>query len=198
MCVCVYLCIWQTCFSLLILYIYIGKSIDPEGSKVGGDEKESTNAYDYTRFASLYNDHGLTPPRQEIIDGYSGAEEDLFYVVSFLMENNQSLLNGDFIPQVMNQYDGRPVEMMKYVEDYVTDAADAAMIAIETIPLAPPSPPSPQLQLANGPTTIENSPLQVTDGSPAVIEAATAMDTREINAKRKHVPLTRAQSQKNN
>ena len=47
-------------------YIYIG-------SKVGEEEKESINAFDYTQFVSLYKHHGLTPPRQEVIAGFSGA-----------------------------------------------------------------------------------------------------------------------------
>jgi hypothetical protein len=46
--------------------------------------------------------------------GFRGVvEENLFYVVNFLLENNQSLLDGDFITQVMTQFDGRPVEMIK-------------------------------------------------------------------------------------
>ena len=85
------------------------------------------------------------------------------------MENNQSLLNGDFIPQVMNQYDGRPVEMMKYVEDYV---AKEERMPIESIDPILPAPTSPPRQLTNGPTTIEN-------------DGVVAMDTRERDAKRR-------------
>ena len=96
------------------------------------------------------------------------------------MENNQSLLNGDFITQVMNQYDGKPVEMMKYVEDYV--AKEERMMAIEPIEPIPPAPASPTLQLV-GPTSIEND---------VVVE----MDTRKKDAKcrRDQPALTRQKS----
>ena len=97
------------------------------------------------------------------------------------MENDKSLLDGDFINQVMTQFDGRPTEMMKHVEEYVADAASTALAAMVTddnddlsespsITLPPPRSPEagPRLQL----TTIEN-------------DGVVAMDTRERDAKRR-------------
>ena len=98
------------------------------------------------------------------------------------MENDKSLLDGDFINQVMTQFDGIPADMMEYVEEYVVDRAKEKaddMIAIETIPLAPTSPPR---QLTNGPTTIENEVI--------------AMDTRERDAKRRRDPVMTRQKSK--
>ena len=197
MCVCVYLCIEFNIHASHFYYfliLYIGKSVDPDGSKVSED-KESTKAFDYTRFTSLYKHHGRIPPPPEVIAGFKGVEENLFYLINFLMENDKSLLDGDFINQVMTQFDGRPTEMMKHVEEYVADAASTALAAMvtddddlsESPSITLPPPRSPEA----GPR------LQLTDGPPAVIEATTAMDTREKMAKRRReVPLTRAQSQK--
>ena len=113
------------------------------------------------------------------------------------MENDKSLLDGDFINQVMTQFDGRPTEMMEHVEEYVADAASTALAAMVTDDNDDLS-ESPSITLPPPRSPEAGPPLQVTDGSPAVIETATAMDTREKFAKRRReVPLTRAQSQKN-
>ena len=100
------------------------------------------------------------------------------------MENNQSLLDGDFITQVMTQFDGRPVEMMEYVEEYVANAKRAE-IAIDPPPPVE-SPLATPLQTACGPTYIEDNDT-------------VEMDTREKSAKRaREVPaLTRQQSKAN-
>jgi hypothetical protein len=138
----------------------IGKSIEPEGTKVGegeGDEEESINAFDVSRFTSLYEYHNRIPPTQEELARFKGVEENLFYLVNFILENDQSLLDGDFITQVMNQYDGLPEDMMDYVEEYVENAKRAKMLAID-----PPPPDessssaTPHLQIAGGPVVIEN------------------------------------------
>ena len=142
-------------YSFLILY-YIGKS-DPDGKKAGDSDPvdtkrqqeerqkeeqearqqdESTNAFDYTRFVGLYKYHNILPPPEELIARFSGAEENLFYLVSFLLENNRSFLDEDFITQVMTQFDGRPVEMMRYVEEQVAPASTSPSVpnAIAIIP----------------------------------------------------------------
>jgi hypothetical protein len=113
--------------------------------------------------------------------GYRGLEENLFYLVNFLLENNQSLLDGDFITKVLTQFDGRPVEMMKYVEEYVVNAKRAEMIEIDRPPPVESPPATTTLQIASG---------------PAYIEDAVEMDTRETGAKRPQA-LTRAQSKSN-
>ena len=158
----------------------IGKSIDPDGKKVGeggGDKKQSYDLAHSTTLYEFYNNR--IPPTQEALDEYRGVEENLFYLVNFLLENNQSLLDGDFITQAMTQFDGRPVEMMKYVEEYVVNAK---MIAIDPPPPSPPA--TPTLQIA-APAIIENGPDD--------------MDTREKSGKRaRETPaLTRAQSKAN-
>jgi hypothetical protein len=76
----------------------------------------------------------------------------------------------------MTQFDGRPVEMMEYVEEYVMNAR---MIAIDPPPASPPA--TPTLQIA-GPAIIENGPDD--------------MDTREKSGKRPRV-LTGAKSKTN-
>ena len=142
-------------YSFLILY-YTGKS-DPDGKKAGDSDPvdtkrqqeerqkeeqearqqdESTNAFDYTRFVGLYKYHNILPPPEELIARFSGAEENLFYLVSFLLENNRSFLDEDFITQVMTQFDGRPVEMMRYVEEQVAPASTSPSVpnAIAIIP----------------------------------------------------------------
>jgi hypothetical protein len=167
----------------IILYSFfnIGKSLEPDGKKIGeggGDGRKSTNAFDLARFTSLYEHHNRIPPTQDAFSRYRGVEEELFYLVNFLMENNQSLLDGDFITQVMTQFDGQPVEMMKYVEEYVVNAKRAEMI----IAIDPPPP-------------VESPPATL---GPAYIEDndTVEMDTREKSAKRpRDIPaLTRQQS----
>jgi hypothetical protein len=179
---------WSACFSpLFFIHFYIGKSLEPDGKKIGeggGDKQQSTNTFDLARFTSLYEHHNRIPPTQDAFARYRGVEEDLFYLVNFLMENNQSLLDGDFITQVMTQFDGRPVEMMEYVEEYVVNAKRAEMmIAIDLPPPVESPPATPTLQIASGPAYIEDNDT-------------VEMDTREKSAKRQRdIPaLTRAQS----
>jgi len=172
------------------LFIFnIGKSLEPDGKKIGeggGDKQQSTNAFDLARFTSLYEHHNRIPPTQDAFARYRGVEEDLFYLVNFLMENNQSLLDGDFITQVMTQFDGRPVEMMEYVEEYVANAKRAEMMISIDPPPPVETPPASTLQIASGPAYIEDNDT-------------VEMDTREKSAKRQRdVPaLTRAQSKAN-
>jgi hypothetical protein len=115
---------------------------------------------------------------------YRGVEENLFYLINFLLDNNQSLLDGDFITQVMTQFDGRPVEMMKYVEEYVVNARAEMMIEIDQLPPVESPPATPTLQIVSGPADTED-----------VVE----MDTREKCAKRPRdvLAITRAQSKAN-
>jgi hypothetical protein len=157
----------------IILYSFfnIGKSLEPDGKKIGegGDEKQSTNAFDLVRFTTLYEYHSRIPPTQDALERYSGEEKNLFYLVNFLLDNNQSLLDGDFITQVMTQFNGRPVEMMKYVEEYVVNARAEMMIEIDQPPPVESPPATPTLQIAS---------------SPAETEDVVEMDTREKCAKR--------------
>jgi hypothetical protein len=61
------------------LIFYLGKLLEPDGKKVGeGGEDESTNAFDVTRFTSLYEHHGLSPPTRGELNKFSGVEENLF------------------------------------------------------------------------------------------------------------------------
>jgi hypothetical protein len=171
---------------ILSSFFNIGKSLEPVGKKIGegGGDK---NAYDLAHFTTLYEYHNRIPPTQDALAGYRGVEENLFYLVNFLLENNQSLLDGDFITQVMTQFDGRPVEMMEYVEEYVVNAKRAEMmITIDPPPPVESPPATPPLQIACGPTYIEDNDT-------------VEMDTREKGAKRQRdVPaLTRAQSKAN-
>jgi len=99
------------------------------------------------------------------------------------MENNQSLLDGDFITQVMTQFDGRPVEMMEYVEEYVANAKRAEMMISIDPPPPVETPPASTLQIASGPAYIEDNDT-------------VEMDTREKSGKRQRA-LTRAQSKAN-
>jgi hypothetical protein len=136
---------------ILSSFFNIGKSLEPVGKKIGeggGVGKKSTIAFDLARFTSLYEHHNRIPPTQDAFSRYRGVEEDLFYLVNFLMENNQSLLDGDFITQVMTQFDGHPVEMMEYVEEYVVNAK---RIEIDPPPPVESPPATPTLQIVSGP-----------------------------------------------
>jgi hypothetical protein len=145
----------------------IGKSIDPDGKKIGeGKDKEA--AFDdeyYARFTSLYDHHGRSPPTQEGLKKFIGVEENLFYLVNNILENRPSLLDGDFIDQVMSQYEGQPEVMMEFVEEYILDANRAEMISIDPPPIDSP-PASPHLQIA-GPAVIENGTddMDITTGA---------------------------------
>jgi hypothetical protein len=159
----------HSCFSLLFFphFLYIGKSLEPDGIKVGeGEDKEA--AFDDARFTSLYEHNGLSPPTQEELNRFSGVEENLFYLISLILENDQNLLDEDFIDQVMHQYEGRPEEMMRYVEGFISEGKSAEVVE-----------------------DIEPPPLYITDGSPppAIIEIENGvennMDTTRDEAKRK-------------
>ena len=170
------------------LYV-VGKSIDPDGVK-------AFDADAYDMFADMYKKYDSTPPSREDLKQYSGVELDLYYLVSFLLENDREKLEkGDFVDQVMNQYEGCPEDMMKYVEGYISggdydddDDDDEVLEEIE-----PPPAGSPPLQ-------IEPPLLQIVGGSPtpALIENVLDMDTTRDEKKRRHdltVPaLTRQQS----
>jgi hypothetical protein len=146
------------CYSFLIFCI--GKSLEPDGKKIGeggGGEKESTNAFDVARFTSFYEHYNRIPPTQEELDRFSTVEENLFYLVSFILENDQSLLDGDFIAQVMNQFDEQPQDMMEYAEDYILKAKMAEMIEIDPpLPVESPPPIPPPLQITPAFIEIEN------------------------------------------
>jgi hypothetical protein len=120
----------------------------------------------------LYNEYGLNPPAKEKLKHFSGVETNLFYLVSLLLENDRELLEkGDFVEQVMNQYDGQPGEMMHYAEGIISDRADVAR------------------------NDIESTPLQIT-GPPAIIgidDGDNGMDTTR-DSKRRREPVLRQQS----
>ena len=110
--------------------LYKGKSIDPDGMKVGvgegeGEEEDEQPAFDdeaYEQFTELYEKYDSVLPSKEKLKNFSGVERDLYFLVSFLLENDPLLLeSGDFVEQVMGQYKGRPEEMMSYVEDIISE-----------------------------------------------------------------------------
>jgi hypothetical protein len=142
---------------------FLGKSIDPDGSKVGDDAFDDD---EYARFTRLYYDHDSVPPAKEKLKHFSGVERNLFYLVSFLLENDRVLLDGDFVDQVMKQFDGQPLEMMTYAEDIVSNR-NVVENNIES------------------PLQIEPPPLQIADG-PAIVESGIDdMDTTRDQAKRR-------------
>jgi hypothetical protein len=166
-------------FILSSFFIFIiGKSLEPDGEK-------AFDADAYELFADMYKKYDTSPPPREDLKQYSGVELDLYYLVSFLLENDREKLEkGDFVDQVMNQYEGCPEDMMKYVEGYISgvddddddDDDDEVLEEIE-----PPPAGSPPLQ-------IEPPLLQIVGGSPtpALIENVLDMDTTRDEAKRKH------------
>ena len=173
------------------------------------------------RLIDFYNARwGLVSDKNAVIaflKPFVGREETVLQLVILLCKYGEK--STDWVAHLMKAYpEGKEDEMHAFVvnayaekaaeaeekataaaattvPDIVTTSTSTALAAMvtddddlsESPSITLPPPRSPEA----GP------PLQVTDGSPAVIEAATAMDTREINAKRKHAPLTRAQSQKN-
>jgi hypothetical protein len=178
-------------FILSSFFIFIiGKSIDPDGEK-------AFDADAYELFADMYKKYDTSPPPREKLKQYSGVELDLYYLVSFLFENDQEKLGGDFIDQVMHQYEGCPQDMMKYVEGYISgvddDDDDDDDEVLEEID--PPPAGSPPLQ-------IEAPLLQIGGGSPtpAIIENVVEdMDTTRDEKKRSHemTVVTRQQSKSN-
>jgi hypothetical protein len=176
--------------------LYTGKSIDPDGMKVGvgegeGEEEDEQAAFDdeaYEQFTELYEKYDSVLPSKEKLKNFSGVERDLYFLVSFLLENDPLLLeSGDFVEQVMGQYKGRPEEMMSYVEDIISEREEE----IEDIEPSPAGSP---------PLLIEPPLLQIAGGSPppALIENGVDMDTTRDGKKRRHdltVPVvTRQQS----
>jgi hypothetical protein len=133
----------------------------------------------------MYKKYDSIPPPREQLKQYSGVEFDLYYLVSFLFENDQEKLKGDFVDQVMNQYEGCPDDMMKYVEGYISggdydddDDDDDDEEVLEEIESPPAG--SPPLQ-------IEPPLLQIGGGStpPALIEnSAQDMDTTRDEKKK--------------
>jgi hypothetical protein len=177
-------------FILSSSFIFIiGKSIDPDGEK-------AFDADTYELFADMYKKYDMSPPPREELKHYSGVELNLYYLVSFLFENDQDKLQGDFVDQVMNQYEGCPQDMMKYVEGYIIggddDDDDDDDEVLEEID--PPPAGSPPLQ-------IEAPLLQIGGGSPtpALIENVLDMDTTRDEKKRRHemTVVTRQQSKSN-
>jgi hypothetical protein len=140
--------------------------------KVGEDAFDDD---EYARFTGLYYDHDSVPPAKEKLKHFSGVERNLFYLVSFLLENDRVLLEeGDFVDQVMKQFDGQPVEMMTYAEKIVSNR-NVAENNIEP-------------------------PLQIGDGSHTIVEAGNDdMDTTRDQAKRRRAEpaLTRQRSKAN-
>jgi hypothetical protein len=177
-------------YSFLILYI--GKSLEPDGEK-------AFDAEVYGWISELYEKHYATTPSMEELNQYCGVEMDLYFLVSFLSENNEKELETDFVEQVMNQFEGRPEDMMIYVERYISepeniivddDDDDEVLEEIE-----PPPAGSPPLQ-------IEAPILQIGGGSPtpAIIENVVEdMDTTRDEKKRSHemTVVTRQQSRSN-
>jgi hypothetical protein len=170
-------------FILSSFFIFIiGKSIDPDGEK-------AFDADAYELFADMYKKYDMSPPPREELKQYSGVELNLYYLVSFLFENDQDKLQGDFVDQVMHQYEGRPQDMMKYVEGYISggdDDDDDDDDVLEEID--PPPAGSPPLQIGGGSTP------------PALIEnSAQDMDTTRDEKKRRHemTVVTRQKSKSN-
>jgi hypothetical protein len=170
-------------FILSSSFIFIiGKSIDPDGEK-------AFDADAYELFADMYKKYDMSPPPREELKHYSGVELNLYYLVSFLFENDQDKLQGDFVDQVMHQYEGRPQDMMKYVEGYISggdDDDDDDDDVLEEID--PPPAGSPPLQIGGGSTP------------PALIEnSAQDMDTTRDEKKRRHemTVVTRQKSKSN-
>ena len=173
--------------------IYKGKSIDPDGMKVGGGRggEDKQAAFDddaYDQFTELYEKYDSVLPSKEKLKNFSGVERDLYFLVSFLLENDRELLeSGDFVEQVMGQYEGRPEDMMKYVEGIISggdyDDDDEEIEDIEP----------PLLQIETPPLQIETPPLQIADGSSA------DMDTTRDEKKRSHemTVVTRQKSKSN-
>jgi hypothetical protein len=181
-------------FILSSFFIFIiGKSIDPDGEK-------AFDADAYELFADMYKKYDMSPPPREELKQYSGVELNLYYLVSFLFENDQDKLQGDFVDQVMDQYEGRPQDMMKYVEGYISggddddddddevleEIDDDEEVLEEIEP--PPAGSPPLLQLGGGSTP------------PALIEnSAQDMDTTRDEKKRSHemTVVTRQKSKSN-
>jgi hypothetical protein len=154
--VCVCTCVCIILSLLLFPHSQVSKSIDPDGMKVGDDAFDDD---EYARFARLYDGYDSIPPAKEKLKHFSGVERNLFYLVSFLLENDQILLEGDFVDQVTKQFDRQPVEMMTYAKGIVSNK-----------------------NVANN--NIE-SPLQI-EPPPAIIEAGNDdMDTSRDQAKRR-------------
>jgi hypothetical protein len=183
-------------FILSSFFIFIiGKSIDPDGEK-------AFDADAYELFADMYKKYDMSPPPREELKQYSGVELNLYYLVSFLFENDQDKLQGDFIDQVMHQFEGCPQDMMKYVEGYISgvdddddDDDDEEVLeeidddeeVLEEIE-PPPAGSPPLLQLGGGSTP------------PALIEnSAQDMDTTRDEKKRSHemTVVTRQKSKSN-
>ena len=102
---------------------FTGKSIDPDGVKVGEDGYDDV---EYARFTRLYNSYDKIPPAKEKLKHFRGVESNLFYLVSLLLENDVELLDqGDFVEQVMSQFAGQPVQMMTYAESVIAERAVA-------------------------------------------------------------------------
>ena len=180
-------------FILSSFFIFIiGKSIDPDGEK-------AFDADAYELFADMYKKYDTSPPSREVLKQYSGVEFNLYYLVSCLFENDQDKLQGDFVDQVMHQYEGRPQDMMKYVEGYISgvdddDDDDEEVLeeidddeeVLEEIE-PPPAGSPPLLQLGGGSPT------------PAIIENVVDMDTTRDEKKRSHemTVVTRQKSKSN-
>jgi hypothetical protein len=149
--------------------------LDPEGSKDGEGEEAAFDNDEYARFTRLYEDFDSIPPPKEKLNQFSGVERNLFYLVSLLLENDRELLQGDFVDQVMKQFDGQPEEMMTYAEGIVSDRE-----------LARNNNESPPLQIEPPPVIVEDG-----DGDD--------MDTTSDQAKRRRAEpaLTRQQSRAN-
>jgi hypothetical protein len=195
-------------YSFLILY-YIGKS-DPDGKKAGHDVDMKV----VNRLIDFYNARwGLVSDKDAVIaflKPFVGREETVLQLVILLCNNGEK--STDWVAHLMKAYpEGKEDEMHAFVVNAYAEKAATEKAAAEKAGAASTSTAlaamvtddnddlseSPSITLPP-PRSPEAGPrLQLTDGPPAVIEATTAMDTREKMAKRRReVPLTRAQSQK--
>ena len=195
-------------YSFLILY-YTGKS-DPDGKKAGNDVDMNV----VNRLIDFYNARwGLVSDKNAVIaflKPFVGREETVLQLVILLCKYGEK--STDWVAHLMKAYpEGKEDEMHAFVVNAYAEKAATEKAAAEKAGAASTSTAlaamvtddnddlseSPSITLPP-PRSPEAGPrLQLTDGPPAVIEATTAMDTREKMAKRRReVPLTRAQSQK--
>ena len=177
------------------------------------------------RLIDFYNARwGLVSDKNAVIaflKPFVGREETVLQLVILLCNNGEK--STDWVAHLMKAYpEGKEDEMHAFVVNAFAEkaaeaeekAAAATAAAATTVPDIVTTSTSTALaamvtdddDLSESPSITLPPPrspeagprLQLTDGPPAVIEATTAMDTREKMAKRRReVPLTRAQSLRN-
>jgi hypothetical protein len=183
------------------LYIYIGKSIDPAGSKVGEKQKYDAtvtvdddyiegyiNMWDYwTKNTSKTQEDAIAAISPYVA---SKREDTYLHLLSDTLECLPDEVVG--VNKMMKTWIGRYDEMFVMVDNHIREKEKEAHL-LENTPMVTDNDDLSTSQSITGP------PLQITGGSPSPPTDVIEMDTREKSAKRSRdeTALTRGQSKLN-